>query len=106
MFVFHQRENVNKYFVDASLYRINLYQSNNNMNSLFFCSFRSSANTLLEQIQQKGGLHVLQTLLSCLHELKLEHRLMAANLLLQLDLLVKTCCYFLNFMKSQNWPVM
>ncbi|KAJ4775867.1 Transducin/WD40 repeat-like superfamily protein [Rhynchospora pubera] len=50
---------------------------------------RSSSNNLLQQLQQKGGLHLLQTLQSCLHESRLEHRLMAANLLLQLDLLGK-----------------
>ncbi|KAJ3676134.1 hypothetical protein LUZ60_003546 [Juncus effusus] len=50
---------------------------------------RSSANNLLREIKEKGGVKIMQTLMTCMHKSKLDHRLLAANLLLQLDLLAK-----------------
>ncbi|KAJ6824232.1 putative E3 ubiquitin-protein ligase LIN-1 isoform X1 [Iris pallida] len=48
---------------------------------------RSSAICLLNQIRQQGGSGIMQTLMTCIHQFKHEHQLLAANLLLQLDML-------------------
>lgn len=49
---------------------------------------RSSAIQLLHQIRQHGGISIMHTLMNCVQQAELEHRLLAANLLLQLDMLV------------------
>lgn len=49
---------------------------------------RSSAIHLLHQIRKQGGISIMHTLMNCVQEGELEHRLLAANLLLQLDMLV------------------
>ncbi|XP_051203813.1 putative E3 ubiquitin-protein ligase LIN-1 isoform X1 [Lolium perenne] len=48
---------------------------------------RSSANSLLQKIRQLGGIAIMHTLMACLHQTEPEHRVLAANLLLQLDML-------------------
>ncbi|KAI4964009.1 hypothetical protein ZWY2020_008487 [Hordeum vulgare] len=51
-----------------------------------FCS-RSSAISLLQKIRQLGGIAIMHTLVACLHQTEPEQRVLAANLLLQLDML-------------------
>ncbi|KAK3138987.1 hypothetical protein QOZ80_5AG0376180 [Eleusine coracana subsp. coracana] len=51
---------------------------------------RSSANCLLEEIQQQGGISIMHTLMAALHQTEPEHRVLAANLLLQMDLMGKS----------------
>ncbi|TVU19025.1 hypothetical protein EJB05_35150, partial [Eragrostis curvula] len=51
---------------------------------------RSSANCLLEEIQQQGGIAIMHTLMASLHQTEPEHRVLAANLLLQLDMMEKS----------------
>ncbi|CAA6654300.1 unnamed protein product [Spirodela intermedia] len=48
---------------------------------------RSPAIVLLHQIRQQGNINIMHTLMSCVHQARLEHKLLAANLLLQLDML-------------------
>ncbi|MQM11028.1 hypothetical protein Taro_043929, partial [Colocasia esculenta] len=48
---------------------------------------RSSAIVLLHQIRQQGNINIMHTLMACVQQAQLEHRLLAANLLLQLDML-------------------
>lgn len=50
---------------------------------------RSSANSLLKEIRQLGGITIMHTLMACLHQTEPEHQVLAANLLLQLDMLGK-----------------
>ncbi|CAL0301615.1 unnamed protein product [Lupinus luteus] len=49
------------------------------------CIPRPSAITLLQRIQQEGGINVMQLLMLCAHQLQPDHQLLAANILLQLD---------------------
>ncbi|OVA00222.1 WD40 repeat [Macleaya cordata] len=51
------------------------------------CMPRSSAISLLHQIQQPDSINIMHTLMSCIQQSEPEYRLMAANLLLQLDML-------------------
>ncbi|OAY79454.1 putative E3 ubiquitin-protein ligase LIN-1, partial [Ananas comosus] len=51
---------------------------------------RSSAINLLQQIRQQGGISIMHTLMACIRQSDLEHRLLAANLLIQLDILGKS----------------
>uniref|UniRef100_A0ACD5U3I0 Uncharacterized protein n=1 Tax=Avena sativa TaxID=4498 RepID=A0ACD5U3I0_AVESA len=51
---------------------------------------RSSANSLLQKIRQLGGIAIMHTLMACLQQTEPEHRVLAANLLLQLDMLGKS----------------
>ncbi|CAM0955871.1 unnamed protein product [Alopecurus aequalis] len=51
---------------------------------------RSSANSLLQKIRRLGGIAIMHTLVACLHQTEPEHRVLAANLLLQLDMLGKS----------------
>ncbi|KAF8387859.1 hypothetical protein HHK36_026521 [Tetracentron sinense] len=48
---------------------------------------RSSAIKLLHQIRQEGRINIMHILMSCLQQSQPEHQLLAANLLLQLDML-------------------
>lgn len=48
---------------------------------------RSSATHLLHQIRQQGSISIMYTLMACIQQFELEHQLLAANLLLQLDML-------------------
>ncbi|KAI5022102.1 hypothetical protein ZWY2020_058832 [Hordeum vulgare] len=48
---------------------------------------RSSAISLLQKIRQLGGIAIMHTLVACLHQTEPEQRVLAANLLLQLDML-------------------
>uniref|UniRef100_A0A1D1YLZ1 Putative E3 ubiquitin-protein ligase LIN-1 n=1 Tax=Anthurium amnicola TaxID=1678845 RepID=A0A1D1YLZ1_9ARAE len=48
---------------------------------------RSSAIVLLHQIRQLGNINIMHTLMACIQQAHLEHKLLAANLLLQLDML-------------------
>ncbi|VAH18470.1 unnamed protein product [Triticum turgidum subsp. durum] len=48
---------------------------------------RSSAISLLQKIWQLGGIAIMHTLVACLHQTEPEQRVLAANLLLQLDML-------------------
>uniref|UniRef100_I1PUW1 Uncharacterized protein n=2 Tax=Oryza glaberrima TaxID=4538 RepID=I1PUW1_ORYGL len=50
---------------------------------------RSAANSLLQEIKKLGGIAIMHTLMACLHQTEPEHRVLAANLLLQLDMLDK-----------------
>ncbi|MED6210278.1 hypothetical protein PIB30_062689 [Stylosanthes scabra] len=51
------------------------------------CIPRSSAITLLQRIQQEGGINFMQILRICAHQLQPDHQLFAANILLQLETL-------------------
>ncbi|XP_062179988.1 putative E3 ubiquitin-protein ligase LIN-1 isoform X2 [Phragmites australis] len=51
---------------------------------------RSSANCLLQEIRHQGGIAIMHTLMASLHQTELEHRVLAANLLLQLDMMEKS----------------
>ncbi|KAE8779403.1 hypothetical protein D1007_47562 [Hordeum vulgare] len=53
----------------------------------FFQIPRSSAISLLQKIRQLGGIAIMHTLVACLHQTEPEQRVLAANLLLQLDML-------------------
>ncbi|WOL00436.1 E3 ubiquitin-protein ligase [Canna indica] len=48
---------------------------------------RSSAINLLHQIKQQRSIGIMHSLMACIKQTELEHQLMAANLLLQLDIL-------------------
>nr|XP_009411673.2 PREDICTED: putative E3 ubiquitin-protein ligase LIN-1 [Musa acuminata subsp. malaccensis] len=48
---------------------------------------RSSAIRLLHQIRQHKSIGIMHSLMACIRQTELEHQLMAANLLLQLDML-------------------
>lgn len=48
---------------------------------------RSSAISLLQQIQKEGGINIMVELMNCLSQLQPDYQLLAANLLLQLDTL-------------------
>ncbi|XP_008789861.4 putative E3 ubiquitin-protein ligase LIN-1 isoform X1 [Phoenix dactylifera] len=48
---------------------------------------RSSAIHLLHQIRQQGSISIMHMLMTCIQQTEPEHRLLAANLLLQLDML-------------------
>ncbi|KAL6619380.1 hypothetical protein ACP70R_034519 [Stipagrostis hirtigluma subsp. patula] len=50
---------------------------------------RSSANYLLQEIRQQGGIAIMHTLMASLHQIEPEHRVLAASLLLQLDMMEK-----------------
>jgi len=51
---------------------------------------RSSAYSLLQEIWRQGGIAIMHTLMACLHQTEPEHRVLAASLLLQLDIMVHT----------------
>ncbi|KAL6844988.1 hypothetical protein ACP4OV_025161 [Aristida adscensionis] len=51
---------------------------------------RSSSNSLLKEIRQQGGIAIMHTLMASLHQIEPEHRVLAANLLLQLDMMGKS----------------
>ncbi|KAL2603958.1 hypothetical protein AAZV13_09G041400 [Glycine max] len=51
------------------------------------CIPRSSAISLLQRIQQESSINIMQILLHCAHQLQPDHQLLAANILLQLDIL-------------------
>ncbi|WVZ98217.1 hypothetical protein U9M48_043685, partial [Paspalum notatum var. saurae] len=51
---------------------------------------RSSANSLLQEIRRQGGIAIMHTLMASLHQMEPEHRVLAACLLLQLDLMEKS----------------
>ncbi|KAJ0979798.1 hypothetical protein J5N97_015272 [Dioscorea zingiberensis] len=51
---------------------------------------RSSAIHLLHQIQKPEMINIMQALISCIKQDEIEHQLLAANLLLQLDMLGQT----------------
>ncbi|XP_004963834.1 putative E3 ubiquitin-protein ligase LIN-1 [Setaria italica] len=51
---------------------------------------RSSANCLLQEIRRQGGIAIMHTLMASLHQIEPEHRVLAASLLLQLDMMEKT----------------
>ncbi|OMO53646.1 hypothetical protein CCACVL1_28482 [Corchorus capsularis] len=48
---------------------------------------RSSSISLLQQIQKEGGIGIMDILMTCVRRLQPEYKLLAANLLLQLDTL-------------------
>ncbi|KAG5006024.1 hypothetical protein JHK85_024566 [Glycine max] len=48
---------------------------------------KSSAISLLQRIQQESSINIMQILLHCAHQLQPDHQLLAANILLQLDIL-------------------
>ncbi|KAG1371264.1 putative E3 ubiquitin-protein ligase LIN-1 [Cocos nucifera] len=48
---------------------------------------RSSAIHLLHQIRQQGSISIMHTLMTCIQQAGVEHQLLAANLLIQLDIL-------------------
>ncbi|KAF3784078.1 putative E3 ubiquitin-protein ligase LIN-1 [Nymphaea thermarum] len=48
---------------------------------------RSSAVGLLRQIRQEGHSNIMHTLVACIQQLQLEHKLFAASLLLELDIM-------------------
>lgn len=48
---------------------------------------RSAAIHLLHQIREQGSIGIMHTLMACVQQTELEHRLLAANLLVQLDML-------------------
>ncbi|XP_078439665.1 transducin/WD40 repeat-like superfamily protein isoform X2 [Wolffia australiana] len=48
---------------------------------------RSSAILLLHQIRQQGNINIMHSLMACLKQARFEHKLLAANVLLQLDML-------------------
>ncbi|KAI4967265.1 hypothetical protein ZWY2020_029081 [Hordeum vulgare] len=50
-------------------------------------ALRSSAISLLQKIRELGGIAIMHTLVACLHQTEPEQRVLAANLLLQLDML-------------------
>lgn len=64
---------------------------------------RSSAISLLQRVQQERNINIMQILMHCAHQLQPDHRLLAANILLQLDILVivkiqkNTSLQFMNF---------
>nr|KYP62445.1 Myosin heavy chain kinase B [Cajanus cajan] len=47
----------------------------------------SSAISLLQRIQQERSINIMQTLMHCAYQLQHDHQLLAANILLQLDIL-------------------
>ncbi|KAF8719996.1 hypothetical protein HU200_024766 [Digitaria exilis] len=49
---------------------------------------RSSANSLLQEIRRQGGIAIMHTLMASLHQTEPENRVLAASLLLQLDMMV------------------
>ncbi|XP_020276474.1 putative E3 ubiquitin-protein ligase LIN-1 isoform X2 [Asparagus officinalis] len=49
---------------------------------------RSSAIHLLHRIRQQGGASIMHTLMNCVQQAELKHRILAANLLFHLDILV------------------
>ncbi|KAK7303780.1 hypothetical protein RJT34_14696 [Clitoria ternatea] len=51
------------------------------------CIPRSSAINLLQRMQQQRSINIMQTLRHCAYQLQPDHQLLAANILLQLDLL-------------------
>ncbi|KAL2970479.1 hypothetical protein AAZX31_15G141900 [Glycine max] len=51
------------------------------------CIPRSSAISLLQRIQQESSINIMQILMHCAHQLQPDHQLLAANILLQLDIL-------------------
>ncbi|XVF62574.1 hypothetical protein PTKIN_Ptkin09bG0019300 [Pterospermum kingtungense] len=51
---------------------------------------RSSAISLLQQIQKEGGINTMAVLMNCVRQLQPDYQLLAANLLLQLDTLENT----------------
>ncbi|XP_066368349.1 putative E3 ubiquitin-protein ligase LIN-1 isoform X3 [Miscanthus floridulus] len=51
---------------------------------------RSSANSLLEEIRRQGGIAIMHTLMVSLHQTEPEHRVLAASLLLQLDMMERS----------------
>ncbi|TKY72592.1 putative E3 ubiquitin-protein ligase LIN-1 [Spatholobus suberectus] len=51
------------------------------------CIPRSSAISLLQRIQQERSINILQILMHCAYQLQPDHQLLAANILLQLDIL-------------------
>ncbi|KAL5996142.1 hypothetical protein ACLOJK_026215 [Asimina triloba] len=51
------------------------------------CMPRSSAANLLLQIRRAGNISIMHTLMACIHHAQTVHRLLAANLLLQLDMM-------------------
>lgn len=51
------------------------------------CIPRSSAISLLQRIQQERSINIMQTLMHCAYQLQPDHQLLAANILLQLDIL-------------------
>ncbi|OEL13355.1 hypothetical protein BAE44_0025625 [Dichanthelium oligosanthes] len=51
---------------------------------------RSSAKSLLQEIRRQGGIAIMHTLMASLHQTEPEHRVLAASLLLQLDLMEKS----------------
>ncbi|KAK1317170.1 putative E3 ubiquitin-protein ligase LIN-1 [Acorus calamus] len=52
---------------------------------------RSSAINLLHHIQEQGSINIMHTLMTCMQQTSPECRLLAANLMLQLDLLEDKC---------------
>ncbi|URE36110.1 WD domain, G-beta repeat [Musa troglodytarum] len=54
---------------------------------------RSSAIRLLHQIRQHKSIGIMHSLMACIRQTELEHQLMAANLLLQLDMLRVSCVH-------------
>ncbi|KAJ1262561.1 hypothetical protein BS78_09G118200 [Paspalum vaginatum] len=51
---------------------------------------RSSANSLLQEIRRQGGIAIMHALMASLHQIEPEHRVLAACLLLQLDMMEKS----------------
>ncbi|CAN6333354.1 unnamed protein product [Urochloa humidicola] len=51
---------------------------------------RSSANSLLQEIRRHGGIAIMHTLMASLHQTEPEYRVLAASLLLQLDMMEKS----------------
>ncbi|ESW10915.1 hypothetical protein PHAVU_009G249000 [Phaseolus vulgaris] len=51
------------------------------------CIPRSSAISLLQRVQQERSINIMQILMHCAHQLQPDHQLLAANFLLQLDIL-------------------
>jgi len=49
---------------------------------------RSSAISLLQRVQQERSINIMQILMHCAHQLQPDHQLLAANIMLQLDILV------------------
>ncbi|XVF28298.1 hypothetical protein REPUB_Repub15cG0018100 [Reevesia pubescens] len=74
---------------------IHLLQSNEQRALLIALEFfhqilripRSSAISLLQQIQKEGGINLMDVLMACVRQLQPDYQLLAANLLLQLDTL-------------------
>ncbi|KAK8982686.1 hypothetical protein V6N11_046599 [Hibiscus sabdariffa] len=74
---------------------IHLLQSNENRAVFIELKFfhqvfripRSSTISLLQQIQREGGIDIMDELVTCVHCFRADYRILAANLLLQLDTL-------------------